>query len=258
MHTGKRTIPAMTDKLLDQVKSHTTSSITLGRADDTIETGLFQFIRFQNIRTGKPTNTSLSSKSSTPQLRFHGQHEERNAQGKLQALPGKAERFFWYDDTFLIMDTPPSDEEGDMHSFHRNNDGEQLIVRCFGHSNDPISRLLEYIKKDLENSENLQIYKVNNEAQQYPSTRDKRSISTIDMEPQMMRRIVREVTDFFHLKTRELYQASGPPLSPRLPPIRSSRYRQDQSVSRHCIPCGRPIGHSRRSRYGRQGLRAGF
>ena len=70
---------------------------------------------------------------------------------------------------------------------------------------------MNILKKDLENSEDLQIYKVNNNGQQRPSTRDKRSLSTIDMEPQMMRRVVREVTDFFHPKTRELYQASGRP-----------------------------------------------
>ena len=147
MHTVKTAIPAMMNNLLDQVKSHTTSSITLGRADDTVKTGLFQFIRSQNLRTGKPNTNALSSTSSGPLSRLHGQHEERNSKGKLQALPGKAERFSWYENTLFILDTPSVDKEKDLNSFHRNDDGEQLIVRCFGRSHDLISRLLGYIKK---------------------------------------------------------------------------------------------------------------
>jgi chaperone BCS1 len=193
----------MLSKALHQVKTQVTSSVTLGPNDGALKDGLLRFIR---------NNTMSTSKSW---LSFRGRHEQRNIAGELQPLPGEIKQAFWFDESLFVLDEPESginsDEDWNQYGSSRSDvTYHAMIIRCFGHSNEPILKLLEQIKMEELKSEKLRVRKIMSGATLHDD-RDKRPLSSIDLEPKMLSQIRQEVDDFFHPGSRKLYKDTGRP-----------------------------------------------
>lgn len=75
---------------------------------------------------------------------------------------------------------------------------EKMTVRCFGHSNGPIEKFIDFIKKNPEISSTLEVYMVEVDAKTAIEMRGKRPMATVDMEPRMRDKITQVVIGFFH------------------------------------------------------------
>jgi chaperone BCS1 len=203
INAGKNVAPKLLGKVLHQVKTQVTSSVTLGPNDGALRDGLLRFIRAQ------ATNTNKSW------LSLRGRHEQRNSDGELQPLPGELKQVFWFNETLFILGEPDSgsnrgNDWEDQNSTFNDTPEDLMIIRCLGHSNEPIIKLLEHIKKEDLKSEQLRVNKVMATGTMY-DTRDKRPLSSIDLEPKMLAQIRQEVDDFFHPDSRKLYKDTGRP-----------------------------------------------
>lgn len=183
-------IPKAANTILEQMKTQTTSSIALGPADSALQTHLLKFIRKQHDGTSK----SL--------FKLRGQHEQRDYNGELQPRAGELKRTFRFDGTIFLLDEIKYAEGAD----HLNQ--EKLVIRCFGHSNAPIVKLLDHIKAEAFTSEKLTVTKfsVDNVSSE---DREKRPFSPVDLEPAIAEQILREVTNFFHKDTKKLYMETS-------------------------------------------------
>jgi len=200
MHSARTFIPSTLRTVLRFFQTQATSSITLS-PHDALQKGLRNFVRKSTVKT----NNSW--------LNVRGRHEERDINGELQPIVGSLKQMFLFNDTLFILDeanntdtksTQEDDEDQDADAF------QQLTVRCFGHSNEPINELLDYIGREVAMSEQLDVVNITVGSVDQGS-RDKRPLSSIDMEPEMMKQIQREVEDFFHEDSKALYRATNRP-----------------------------------------------
>lgn len=102
---------------------------------------------------------------------------------------------FWSDGTLFLLDEPNSDvKPSDNNVRWGQPDGFdtssrlQLTIRCFGHTNEPVVKLLDHLKAELLKDVKLQVNKVMPGNTMYES-REKRQFSFIDLEPNMRNRI---------------------------------------------------------------------
>jgi len=198
LHSAKKYLPQLRDDVLGQIKSQATSSITLKASDATLQDGLVRFIR----------TSTVSTKSSW--LNLHGRHEERDREGALKPLPGQLQQAFWFNDTlFLIHESKASDDNTNDWGCAAD-ERRQLTVRCFGHTNEPIVKLLDHIKNEALKSEKLDVRKLMPGRQNFEQ-REKRPLSSIDMETKMRDQIQQEVEDFFHKDSKKLYSDTSRP-----------------------------------------------
>jgi chaperone BCS1 len=215
IHSTAHNIPKMMNEMLEQVKSQTTSSITIGSADSAIQTGILRYMRTRATpSTGQEESTTAApTKTVKSWLTFHGQHDIRNAAGVLKPSPDSFQRFFWYEDTLFMLDlakdkqAPATWDEDDRGYVQ----AHKMRLRCFGHSNNPINDFIQYIKAQSEISLILDVHTVAANEDTMSETRQKRPMATIDMEPCMRENIKQIVTDFFHPGTLLACKASGAP-----------------------------------------------
>jgi hypothetical protein len=185
------------------------SKIFLDQNDGDVQNGLLRFICNSNAGT----NGSWLSLS--------GRHEECGPDGELRPLAEDMKQVFWWKDVLFVVDgrsqeTKPDnqydDNQQDWNPPSRKNRSleHKMTIRCFGHSNGPIIALLEHIKMETKQSEQLQVQKKGAETESY-ETRDKRPLSSIDMEPDMHRQVLQDVNDFFHPDSKRLYKDTSRP-----------------------------------------------
>jgi chaperone BCS1 len=191
LNAGKAIVPKMLTSLLHFTKTQVTSSIMIGENDDTIRQGLFRLVRDTMVDTNKSW------------LSFRGRHDERDSDGKLQPLGGELKKFFAWNGIIFILDQ-------EVLGGNDSSIAQRLIVRYLGHSNETIKQPLDYIQKKASMSEKLSVYRVL-DYESEPEERDKRPLSSIDLEPKMMQQIQREVEEFFHKDSKKLYMAAGRP-----------------------------------------------
>jgi chaperone BCS1 len=209
LNSARTVIPVMFQYTLRAIQKQVTSSITLGQNDGDIQNGLLRFICNSNAGT----NESWLSVS--------GRHEERGPNLELRPLAENMKQVFWWKDVLFVVDrrspeTKADDQYDDYQqdwsppSHNNRSIGHKMTIRCFGHSNDPIIALLEHIKMETKQSEQLQVQKIGVETNVH-ETRDKRPLSSIDMEPDMHRQVLQEVNDFFHPDSKRLYKDTSRP-----------------------------------------------
>ena len=212
-HSTAHHITQLASDLLEQVKSQATSSVTISAADSAIQTGIVRYMRSAatSIHEEDEISEDESTKAGTSWLSLHGQHDTRDTDGNLHPSPGSVQRFFWHENTLFMLDLAPDEHEEPRWNGQCYVPLDKMTVRCFGHSNEPILNLIGYIKAQSETSRTLDIHMVAVDVANKVETRDKRPMSTIDMEPGMRAKITQLVTDFFHPGTRTACKASGAP-----------------------------------------------
>jgi chaperone BCS1 len=209
LNSARTIIPAVFQITLCEIQKQVSSSITLGQNDGDIQNGLLRFICNSNAGTNRSW------------LSLSGRHEERGPDGELRPLAEDMKQVFWWKDVLFVVDersqeTKPDnqydDNQQDWNPPSRINRSPEhkMTVRCFGHSNGPIIALLEHIKMETKQSEQLQVQKKGAETEFY-ETRDKRPLSSIDMEPDMHRQVLQDVNDFFHPDSKRLYKDTSRP-----------------------------------------------
>lgn len=213
IHSCKERLPKMMTDTLEHVKSQATSSITIDSSDSAIQITIIRYMRAQSVSAANEDEDGEGefATPSTPWLKLHGQHDNLDSDGTSSPVPGSLERFFWYEKTLFMLNIPA---DQDAQQSNNNSDDYtcvKMTVRCFGHSNVAINNFIEFIKKETETSTTLNVYMVAIDAPSVIETRDKRSMSTIDMEPKMRDKITQVVSDFFHPGTRKACKASGAP-----------------------------------------------
>ncbi|KAF2032082.1 hypothetical protein EK21DRAFT_87462 [Setomelanomma holmii] len=92
MKSGKDQLPKLMEDVLGQVKAQTTSSITIGTSDSTLQDQLLRYIR------------NGLSKTSTSWLNLHGRHDMRDKEGELDPLPGEMRLAFWHGSKLFLVD----------------------------------------------------------------------------------------------------------------------------------------------------------
>jgi chaperone BCS1 len=209
INSAKDAIPIVFQEALHQVKKQVTSSITLGSNDSDLHNGLLRFVR----------NSGVGSNESW--LSLSGRHEQRDSGGELRPLAGDMKQVFWWKDVLFVLDRGSEEINIDDQDDEIPQDWNctipnkpktepKMTIRCFGHSNEPIVALIEHIKMEAKQSEQLQVLKKGAENDDN-EIRDKRPLSSIDMEPKMYRQVLQEVNDFFHLDSKRLYKDTSRP-----------------------------------------------
>jgi chaperone BCS1 len=213
IHSSAHHIPKMMSDLLEQVKSQTTSSITIDNGESALRTGILRYIRTSAAPAmdEEENVTAPSSNAGTSWPSLHGQHDLRDSEGVLQPLPGSLQPFFWYENTLLMLDLATDQPTNEWDRPARYAQPDHMTLRCFGHSNTPIDDFIRYIKEQSETSTILDVHLIGENGRTITESRDKRLMLTIDMELGMRDKITQIVTDFFHPGTRIACKASGAP-----------------------------------------------
>ncbi|KAF1838391.1 P-loop containing nucleoside triphosphate hydrolase protein, partial [Decorospora gaudefroyi] len=212
LNAARVRIPAVLNAALNQIKAQATSSIVISGADSTLYTGLLKLA------------SEKSKESHSSMLQFRGQHHALSLTGELNPLPGKTQGSFWHDGTrfTLEVETPPKAKNvlkpedaisGALpDSFVDNPDlTRNMTVRCFGHSQDPILALLQHVKKRMAQNTKLHIRELGAYGMRKFTSRNKRPLSTVDLDPLMMQNIIDDVELFFHKDSQTWYENSGRP-----------------------------------------------
>ncbi|KAF1919372.1 hypothetical protein BDU57DRAFT_139489 [Ampelomyces quisqualis] len=199
LHSAKNYIPDLAKGVLQHIKAQATSSITLGPNDSALQDALLRFIRDINSDADKT---------------WRGKHEQRDKDGKLQYLTGETKPTFWFDKTWFMLDEPSAETRSAILNAATTTHTPQidpLTILCLGHSNKPISMLLEHIQMEQLKSEQLQVYKVITGTERTEDKRDKRWMSSIDIEPRIAAQVLQEVGDLFYDDTPKLYRDTSRP-----------------------------------------------
>jgi hypothetical protein len=202
-------IPNLLISFLDRFKQQVTSSIKIG-IDDSKYHGILRLA----------AEESSSDCSWWLKLQSHGQHGCLKNVGKIVPQPGKADRFFWHDNTLFSLEVFGSvdstgDEDSSENAYYRRNnhqswDKEYLVLRCFGSSHSPIKGLMADVDKKLILSQHLQVTQVMADITKSPILRPKRSLTTIDMDPEQLEAIREDAEAFFDESTPYCAGIRGP------------------------------------------------
>jgi len=204
-------------KAIELMKYHATSSITIDDRAWEVGESVQKWLSEQEI--------VKHHKASGPRFRFHGQHDSvaDDNGGIASAITWK---FFWFDDTLCAVEMTGSflssyqgwgDSDEDYEYDHRQYNGRnnsnshtKLVLRCFGFQNRPLRKLIGLCSTTKDNR--LRIFTVSGPSenkQNHMTTRPKRALETIDLEPEVMKSLSEDIEDFYDPRTKSWYADSG-------------------------------------------------
>jgi chaperone BCS1 len=194
IHKGKTAIPDLGVSVLEYCKDQATSSIAINKDDSVRYNGILRLA------------AEKSSGESTSWLTWRGQHDQLDKDGTMSPIPGKADRFFWHDGTLFSIELPRSDDDYNGQIEYNN-----LIVRCFGGTHEPVQELIAYVEKQAILCEKLSVIRMTADAKDQRTEREKRHLDTIDLDPEMLKDIRMDAEDFFHEGTPKFCRDTGVP-----------------------------------------------
>ncbi|EDU44506.1 ATP-dependent chaperone [Pyrenophora tritici-repentis Pt-1C-BFP] len=205
LNAARVKIPAMLSVALTQVKSQVTSSIAISAYDSPLIKELFQIAR------------EKSEEFQSLKLRLSGEHHLRKVSGELVPISGNSSGAFWHNGTYFTLELQGKSGEADEIAIATTLDPtSKLVVGCFGHSSDPIQALIEHAKTRVTQTGNLHVMEIiPNPGKEIADNRlvqrKKRPMSTVDLDPQMMQDILKDVELFFHKESQIWYEHTGRP-----------------------------------------------
>lgn len=206
LNAARIKVPVMLEMILDQVKTQATSSLIISAMEATLCTELLKIAR------------EKSEESQSALAKFQGQREMQTIEGYRTNLPGNALSAFWHNGTHFTLEiSKPSQAEGTTQPSRREfymlsiPPENALTIRCFGHSKEPIAALVKYAQVRIHQSRRLDIINVQAGTPDKAGDRSKRPMSTVDLDPEMMADITKDVELFFHPDSCAWYDATGKP-----------------------------------------------
>ncbi|KAH6881789.1 hypothetical protein BKA58DRAFT_446052 [Alternaria rosae] len=203
LNAARVQLPAIMSALLNQVKPQVTSSITISGYDSVLCGGLLTLAREK-------------AEESWELRRFRGEHQMRTVTGQLSLVAGKTEGSFWHRGKHFMLEIQRSGtaEKSELDKLNTNDFFTSLpdptgsiTVRCWGHSRQPITELFEYVQKQFLESTKLTVVEMGAHGDK-ESQRNKRPLSSIDLDPKMMQDITKEIEMFFHKDSQTWYENS--------------------------------------------------
>ncbi|KAF1840281.1 P-loop containing nucleoside triphosphate hydrolase protein [Cucurbitaria berberidis CBS 394.84] len=202
-------VPIMCNSILYQVKFLWTSSIIVNSVDQPLlYSGILQLAR------------EKSEESNSLRFKLHGQHEKRTADGQLKPLAGGTEEPFWHNGTRFTVeylntnsisrDVPSSVQPLGLVPWPGSS-ASQLAISCFGLSNEPVNKLLDEVNERVVQSQRLNVIEIQAGATDRLQQRNKRPLSMVDLDPELMDEITKDVQQFFRKDTLAWYTSIGQP-----------------------------------------------
>jgi chaperone BCS1 len=181
-----KAFPSFQAMVYEQMKSAGYSSLTISRNDDLLREGLLQMARTTPAKSW---------------YKFTGQHEMSIPDGQVDNLPGVERMFKYQGKTFIIEYQQPSAVQVSPYA-----EDSLMVVRCFGPSNQPVRGLFAYVRQEMLKSNKLCIKKICANAADKTTERNKRPLSSIDLEPAMKADITRDAETFFGESSQAHYE----------------------------------------------------
>ncbi|KAF2029912.1 hypothetical protein EK21DRAFT_66734, partial [Setomelanomma holmii] len=184
-------VPAMASSVFDQGKTNVSSSVIVPPNDLILYEPLRRFIGQKVITFGHRW------------YKFSGEHKITNRVDELEDIPGAAKETFQHNGTTFFFDEKEVPGE---------DDDPRLTIRCLGHSNAPLLKLLDFVRQEAKNSFQLTVIKIAAVGRAKENTwRAERSLSTIDLDLEIMTKIKMDAEAFFAEDSRGFYESIGRP-----------------------------------------------
>lgn len=130
-----------------------------------------------------------------------------NASGQVESLPGATQTTFKYNGTTFIVEYQQRSET--QASPHVEN--QEMVVRYFGPTNHPLRDLFAHVRQQALKSTKLSIIKIVAGSRDVTTKRNKRPLSSIDLEPGLKDDITRDAELFFGEGSQYFFEASSQP-----------------------------------------------
>ncbi|KAI4664279.1 uncharacterized protein J4E79_003782 [Alternaria viburni] len=206
LNAARVQLPVILSALLNQVKPQVTSSITISGYDSVLCGGLLTLAREK-------------AEESRKLRRFRGEHQLRAVTGELSLIAGETAGSFWHKGRQYMLEIQRSGtaEKSELERLRTNDfftslpdPSGSITVRCWGHSRQPITELFEDVQKQVLESTQLTVVEMGAHGDK-KSKRNKRPLSSIDLDPKMMQDITQDIEMFFHKDSQAWYENSGRP-----------------------------------------------
>jgi chaperone BCS1 len=199
------TVPRILGAVFDQARDHMSSSVTIAYTEYELYNGLLRLVRKEAAAKENSWYT------------FSGQHEQI-ASGKTDTLPGGSFQFFSHNGSMFVMERQNNPlsrtlalSSGWSSIAADEHNSSKLIVRCFGHSNAPVLDLIDEIRKQTVEGKQLGVTRMVAGSPDTTTQRCKRPMSSIDLEPELKAKIIRDAANFFSEDSRDFYEATSQP-----------------------------------------------
>lgn len=138
-NAARSTVPVVLNVAFDRFKTNVSSSVTVSANEYALYNGLLRLAR-EKAATG-----------SKPWYSFSGLHEQY-VDGQFENLPGNSQNIFYHNGTWFILEKRSNASSDKDTSFGDIDEDDvdkptKLILRCFGHSIDPVVDLVEEIEQ---------------------------------------------------------------------------------------------------------------
>lgn len=206
LNAARVQLPAIMSALLNQAKPQVTSSTTISGYDSALCGELLTLAREK-------------AEGDRKLRRFRGEHQMRTVTGQLSLVAGKTEGSFWHNGKHFVLEIRRSGtaEKSELDKLNTNDFFTSLpdptgsiTVQRWGHSPQPIIDLFEDVQKQFLESTKLPVVEMGAHGDK-KSQRNKRPLSSIDLDPKMMQDITKDIEMLFHKDSQTWYENSGRP-----------------------------------------------